>query len=111
PQIAPYHLRLDWLMWFLQFSVAHTSQGIYTQGYEVWFMKLVQRLLENDGETLKLLRDNPFHETPPKLIRALFYLYRYTNSRERRQSGAWWTRQLIDIYLPPVSLSDLRRRL
>lgn len=111
PQIAPYHLRLDWLMWFLQFSVAHTSQGIYTQGYEVWFMKLVQKLLENDRETVRLLRDNPFHETPPKLIRALFYLYRYTNARERRQSGAWWTRQLIDIYLPPVSLSDLRRRL
>jgi len=110
PQIAPYHLRLDWLMWFLQFSVTHTSQGIYTPGYELWFMRLIQRLLENDRETLKLLRGNPFRDSPPKLIRALFYHYRYTDWRERRQTGAWWTRHLIGVYLPPVSLDDLRRR-
>lgn len=111
PQIAPYHLRLDWLMWFLQFSVMHTSQGIYTPGYEVWFMKLIQKLLENDRATFKLLRDNPFRDAPPKSVRALFYLYRYTDWCDHRQTGAWWTRDLIDIYLPPVSLADLRRRL
>jgi hypothetical protein len=26
---------------------------------------------------------------------------------ERRRTGAWWIRQLIDIYLPPVSLNKL----
>lgn len=111
PQIAPYHLRLDWLMWFLQFSVMHTSQGIYPPGYEIWFMKLIQKMLENDRATLKLLRHNPFRDAPPKLVRALFYLYRYTDWRDHRQTGAWWTRQLVDVYLPPVSLADLRWRL
>src|SRR5438874_5823290 len=73
-------------------------------------MRLIQRLLENDRETLKLLCGNPFRDSPPKLIRALFYHYRYTDWRERRQTGAWWTRHLIGVYLPPVSLDDLRRR-
>lgn len=109
PQIAPYHLRLDWLMWFLPFSVMVTESSILVPGYEVWFMKLVQKLLENDTQTLKLLRDNPFTDRRPAFIRALFYHYTYADSRARRETGAWWTRRLIDVYLPPVSLSQLRR--
>ena len=108
PQVAPYHLRLDWLMWFLPFSVAVTSRGIQMSGYDVWFLRLIQRLLEGDEATLKLLRHNPFKNGSPRFIRALFYLYRYTNWREKRETGAWWTRRLIDVYLPPVSLADLR---
>jgi lipase maturation factor len=109
PQIAPYHLRLDWLMWFLPFSVMVTETRILVPGYEVWFMRLVQKLLEGDAATLKLLRGNPFSEQRPFFVRALFYEYRYTTWRERRESGSWWTRRLIDIYLPPVSLSHLHR--
>jgi hypothetical protein len=109
PQVAPYHLRLDWLMWFLPFSVMVTDSRILVPGYEVWFMRLVQKLLENDAVALKLLRDNPFPDQRPFFLRALFYEYRYTTWREKRESGAWWMRRLIDVYLPPVSLSQLRR--
>lgn len=109
PQIAPYHLRLDWLMWFLPFSVMVTDSRILVPGYEVWFMRLVQKLLENDVQILKLLRDNPFPESRPAFIRALFYEYRYADWREKREAGAWWTRRLIDVYLPPTSLSQLRQ--
>jgi len=109
PQVAPYHLRLDWLMWFLPFSVAVTPRGIQMPGYDVWFLRLIQRLLEGDPTTLKLLRRNPFKNGSPRFIRAMFYLYRYTDWREKRETGAWWTRRLIDVYLPPVSLADLRR--
>src|SRR5436853_1627424 len=103
PQIAPYHLRLDWLMWFLPFSVAVTKRGIQTPGFEMWFVRFVQRLLEGDRPTLKLLRTDPFGGARPTFIRATFHLYRYTNRRERKETSAWWTRRLVDIYLPPIS--------
>jgi hypothetical protein len=109
PQVAPYHLRLDWLMWFLPFSVTVTRRGIQLPGYEIWFVRLIQKLLEGDEITLKLLKNNPFHTDRPRLIRALFYLYRYTDWPEKRKTGAWWTRRLVDIYMPPVSLGDLKR--
>jgi hypothetical protein len=104
PQVAPYHLRLDWLMWFLPFSA---PSGMVTRGYEVWFERFVQKLLEGDRQTLKLLRHNPFPERPPNFIRARFYRYHYTDWQERRKTAAWWTRTWIDEYLSPVSLADI----
>ena len=41
PQIAPYHLRLDWLMWF----AAMSSYQDYP-----WFVNFVAKLLEGDLE-------------------------------------------------------------
>ena len=111
PQIAPYHLRLDWLMWFLPFSVRVTATRIVMRGYEMWFVRFIQRLLEGDAQTLRLLRHNPFSAAPPKYIRAGFFLYRYTDANEKRESGAWWKRTRIDEYLPPVSLADLNAAL
>jgi hypothetical protein len=108
PQIAPYHLRLDWLMWFLPFSVAVTPHGIVMPGYDVWFIRFVRKLLQNDRPTLKLIRTNPFPDAAPKFIRALYYRYRYTTFGEKRKSGAWWHRELVDVYLPPVTLDVLQ---
>jgi hypothetical protein len=110
PQVAPYHLRLDWLLWFLPFAVTVGPSAIYVSGYELWFLRLVQRLLENDQRTLRLLRSNPFASNPPRFVRALFYSYRYTNWFEKRETGAWWARELLDVYLPPVSLAEFRGR-
>jgi hypothetical protein len=107
--VAPYHLRLDWLVWFLPFSVAVTNRGIRIPGYEVWFVKLLRKLLENDTATIKLFKHNPFNDRPPQFVRALFYSYRYTDLRERKQTGAWWMRRVVDTYLPPVSLAQLQQ--
>ena len=109
PQVAPYHLRLDWLMWFLPFRVMVTPDRIVVPGYELWFMRLMQKLLVNDPRIVKLLKKNPFSEQPPRLLRALFYQYRYTSWSEKKETGAWWERQLIDVYLPPISLRELRQ--
>jgi hypothetical protein len=109
PQKAPYHLRLDWLVWFLPFSVGVSESGIYVRGYELWFMRLMRKLLENDAATVKLFRKNPFPGAPPRFIRALFYQYRYTTWREKKETGAWWERRLIGTYLPPISLAQLRK--
>src|SRR6266540_3152580 len=40
PQVALYHLRLDWLMWFLPFSVRVMRNRIRIPGYELWFIRL-----------------------------------------------------------------------
>ena len=97
PQIAPYHLRLDWLMWFAAMSPAFG---------ESWLLPLVVKLLENDGSTLKLLRSNPFPDHPPRCIRGSLYRYRFSTRRERKASGAWWIRERAGLYLAPVSSVD-----
>lgn len=107
PQVAPYHLRLDWMIWFLPFSVAVAGRELHVRGYELWFIRLVRRLLANEPATLVLLRHKPFPAQPPAHLRALFYRYRYTTWQLKRSTGAWWTRELLGVYLPPVSLSTL----
>jgi lipase maturation factor len=109
PQVAPYHLRLDWLIWFLPFSVVVTPSGIRVPGYSRWFFNFIQRLLTNDRALLSLMGPNPFPDAPPAFIRALFYRYRYTTPEQKRQNGNWWSRQLLGTYLPPVSLDSLSK--
>jgi hypothetical protein len=109
PQVAPYHLRLDWLIWFLPFSVVVTGRGIHVRGYERWFLRFLFRLLTGDAELLRLMGRNPFPEQPPRLVRALFYRYRYTDWRTKAETGAWWTRELLGSYAAPVSLKDLEQ--
>ena len=108
-QVAPYHLRLDWLIWFLPFSVVVTGSGIRVPGYSRWFLRFAQRLLMGDATILRLMRKNPFGAEPPVFVRALFYQYRYTTADEKRQTGAWWVRKLLGVYLRPVSLEMLER--
>jgi hypothetical protein len=95
PQFAPYHLRLDWLMWFLPLSPAYG---------EAWFVRFLQALLRNDTAVIGLLRTNPFRDRPPTAVRARLYRYRFTTWRERRQTGAWWIREPIGEFVPPVIL-------
>ncbi len=94
-QIAPYHLRLDWLMWF----AAMSSASDYP-----WFPPLLVKLLEGDTNVLSLFASNPFPEHPPKWIRAQLYLYRFTTPEEHRASGRWWDRELVGAYFPAVKL-------
>jgi hypothetical protein len=108
PQVAPYHLRLDWLVWFLPFSVAVTDRGIQVWRHDLWFIRFIRRLLLNDPAILKLMGPNPFPNEPPAHIRAIFYQYRFTTREEKSQTGAWWVRRQLGVYLAPVSLQTLR---
>jgi hypothetical protein len=95
PQIAPYHLRLDWLMWFAAMSSPQAH---------AWIIELVAKLLENDRLTVRLLRHNPFPQAPPTYVRIMAYRYEFTSRQERRDTGNWWARSLIGPYLGPMSL-------
>ena len=95
PQIAPYHLRLDWLMWFCGFTPWYGQP---------WFANFVAKLLQNDEKTLSLIAENPFPGKPPRFVRARLYEYRFTTREERAKTGATWVRALRDDYFPAVSL-------
>jgi hypothetical protein len=97
PQVAPYHLRLDWLMWFEAMAPSPQSP---------WFFNLLARLLQGDRPALTLLRTNPFPDAPPRFVRAQYYRYRFTTVDEHRESGRWWNRELIGTYYGPVSLAN-----
>ncbi|MFF4486000.1 lipase maturation factor family protein [Streptomyces sp. NPDC001544] len=101
-QFAPYHLRLDWLMWFAALSPGYAG---------AWFGGLVERLLENDPDTLRLLRRSPFPpDEPPRHVRARLFRYRYTSWRELRETGACWERTPVREYLPPTRLAGAVQR-
>ncbi|MEV5049224.1 lipase maturation factor family protein [Streptomyces griseoincarnatus] len=101
-QFAPYHLRLDWLMWFAALSPAYASP---------WFGGLVERLLENDPDTLRLLRRSPFPaDAPPRHVRARLFRYRFTTWRELRETGACWERTCVGEFFPPTRLARSTRK-
>lgn len=98
-QFAPYHLRLDWQIWFAAMSTVRSNP---------WLVRFIMKLLKDDKQAIKLLRDNPFKDKPPKYIRARIFHYQFTNRKERKETGNWWKRDLEGIYLPAQSLEDLR---
>jgi len=100
-QVAPYHLRLDWLLWFLPLSPA------YAEG---WFVTFLARLLEGDRVVIRLLRRNPFPDAPPVFVRARLFEYRFTTWKERRATGAWWSRRVAGPYMSPVRLRETADR-
>ncbi|MGO2539735.1 MAG: lipase maturation factor family protein [Specibacter sp.] len=91
-QFAPYHLRLDWMMWFLALGQPGMN----------WFMPLLRRLLAADPATLKLLRHDPFNGKPPQQVRARVFAYRFTSWREWRETGNWWVREVLGDLVPPM---------
>jgi len=98
-QWAPYHLRLDWLMWFAAISPGYAQP---------WLIPFLQRLLRNDRPTLRLLRHNPFPNSPPRYVRAQLYQYRFTTAAELWRDRAWWHRTLIGRYVPPMALPTVK---
>jgi hypothetical protein len=96
-QFAPYHLRLDWLMWFIPLS------SRYAEG---WFLTFLVRLLEADRPTLKLLKHDPFEGAAPTFVRARMYQYWFAGKEEHRATGAVWRRQYVSEYVRPISLQQ-----
>ncbi|WIB64013.1 lipase maturation factor family protein [Curtobacterium sp. MCBD17_040] len=98
-QFAPYHLRLDWLMWFLALGA---DDG--------WFRVFVVRLLEADRPTLRLLRVDPFDGRRPRWLRARMFLYRFATREERRATGLYWVRQEQFTLVRPTGMAPQRER-
>ena len=98
-QWAPYHLRLDWLLWFVPLGAAR----------QPWFTALLAHLLDADPRLLRLVRVDPFAGRPPRLIRVRMFRYRFARRDEHRATGAIWVRHELYELVGPVSAADLRR--
>ena len=93
--ITPYHLRIDWQMWFAALSDYQN---------EPWLVHLMYKLLHNDPGALSLLDGQPFPNNPPRFVRAELYRYRFTRLGDG--SDAYWDRKRIDTYIAPLSAED-----
>ncbi|KAK3591845.1 hypothetical protein CHS0354_005041 [Potamilus streckersoni] len=91
--IAPHQPRLDWQMWF-------AALGSYQ--HNPWFLHLVYRLFVNQPEVLQLMDRNPFHDKPPKFIRAKLYHYHFTDPNTG-PGRDWWWREEKGEYLPAIT--------
>lgn len=100
PIVAPYHLRLDWLMWF-------AALGDYRQS---WFYALLEHIGSGDPLVRKLLGPDPFDGQAPALIRVRIFTYRYATGQERRQAREegqprqWWVRSDPRTMVEPTDL-------
>ena len=91
----PHQPRLDWQMWFAALSDFRTDP---------WFINFCVRLLEGTPSVMRLIDKNPFPDAPPKYIRAVVYLYHFTNYAEKYKKGTWWKREYQGLYCPVLSL-------
>jgi len=94
--LGPYHLRLDWLIWFAAMS---------EQPRDPWVLRLVEKLLAGDRTIRTLLAVDPFHGEPPTYVR----IRRFAYHLQPLGADAWWTRDHEQLWLPPVSLADFER--
>ena len=98
PQVAPYHLRFEWQMWFAAMS---------TPDEYPWTLTLIKKLLHNDPGAVGLFAANPFPDKPPRYIRAV--LYRYSFAKPGNSDGHVWNRTRIGApWLPAMSAEDPR---
>jgi hypothetical protein len=96
PYVAPYHYRLDWLLWF-------AAMGEHT--HHPWVVNFIAKLLAADPAILKLLAKDPFqNQAPPLYVRAQLYHYSFTTWQTA--DNAWWERRYIGPYLPALALDD-----
>lgn len=94
-QWAPYHLRLDWGMWFL---------ALGSRAQLRWFEPFLFRLLAADPATLRLLAHDPFDGDRPAWVRARIFDYRYSSWRELRTEKVWWVRSPAGTLVDPLQL-------
>lgn len=95
PQIAPYHLRLDWQMWFASMSTPEEYPWVYN---------LIWKLLHNEQIVVGLFASNPFPVKPPRYIRAVLYKYSFASPGNPRH--LWWRRERLGLWIQPLSVKD-----
>ncbi len=88
---APYQPRFDWNLWF-------ASLGTYQNYHFVIWTE--ERLLDNEPDVLALFAGNPFADAPPQRVRSVIYQYWFTDLKTKRETGAWWRREMLGEYAP-----------
>ncbi len=92
--ITPYHLHLDWQMWFVPL------QGVREHP---WLVTLLGRLLEGDPLVRAAFEDPPFAAAPPRAVRVRAFRYRFTRPGE----DGWWVRTPVGMLVRPITREEL----
>ncbi|HVT98669.1 MAG TPA: lipase maturation factor family protein, partial [Acidobacteriaceae bacterium] len=91
---APYQPRFDWNLWFASLTDFQNAEIVPLAE---------ERLLEGDGAVLSLFKGDPFHNAPPRYIRAVLWQYWFTTLDEKHDTGNWWRRTLLGLYGPVLT--------
>jgi len=85
PFVAPHQPRVDFLLWFYGLSFARRQPG--------YVSALLGRLCEDPAVVAPLFAQPP----PPDIrsVRLAFWDYGFTSAEQRRATGAWWSRHLL----------------
>jgi hypothetical protein len=89
--LGPYHLRLDWLIWFA---------AMYDEPRDPWVLHVVWKLLDGDTTIRELLAVDPFDGAAPRFVRIRRFVYHL----EPYRSPTWWTRDHEQLWLRPLAL-------
>lgn len=97
--VTPYHLRLDWLLWFA--AIEADARGGLVR--ERWVIRLLDRLLAGEPSVLGLFVDPPpFAGGAPTFVRVELYRYRFA----ARGEPGWWHREHVGTLIPPLAHDD-----
>ncbi len=88
---APYQSRFDWGLWYLALAPPNAQRPLLSA--------IARGLTQSDPTVRRLFRVDPF-AAPPRHVRVVQYEYRFTTEAERRQSGAWWSREVTATFDP-----------
>ena len=98
--VTPYHYRLDWQMWFVG---QRRGARRVDRGRAVARAPRVAAARGRRVAQAASSRATRSRAQPPRWIRAGIWRYRFSTSRA---GGAWWERERVGEYLPPVSQDD-----
>ena len=70
-----------------------------------WLEILLLRLLEGSKDVLWLFESDPFAGRKPRYLRVQHYQYRFTNLRQKQETGAYFTRESPLPFISPVGLT------
>ncbi len=91
--VAPHQPRLDWQMWFAALGNFNGNP---------WFISFIGKIFTGSEDVLKLLKNNPFPNSPPLYLRAVSYDYNFTNWEGKSQTGRWWKQSSKRPYSPII---------
>jgi len=83
--VAPHQPRLDFQLWFLLLG---------GRGVPRYFTGLLEQLRAQPGHAAAFFAVDPFRGRAPQRLRVAVYRYRFTDAATRRETGAWWSRDL-----------------
>ena len=81
PFVAPHQPRVDFLLWFY---------GLNFHRMPPYVSMLLGKMC-TDPEAVDSLFARPL-PPKPRAVRILFFIYRFSTEREKRETGAWWQR-------------------